>query len=666
MNSNDSSPKLPIGIFIASDVVLLGIAAFVAWRAPHPLSTTSVLAIVGCAGLGAIALLVPIVLNHERQKNELLDQRQRALEGLATTLTGAAEQIGIATGGLHQVAELSHKNLKHAEQLPHKLQEKIAEFRAQLDNASDAEKEELEKELVALRSSESERLDAVSTRITKATAELARLEAATQQHLAAANEAVAKLGRGTADAIGKAQAAAEQALGQARAEAARALGDATGQAERALAEAAAKNLLPPETARAAALAEIEAKLNALGAALAEKLAGEIEARIAPVLTALQQATAQHAAALAAHPPVSAPTHALPENSASRPAEHEAVAAPVESSVAPAAPAKRPRKPRPVEPAPEAPVTPSVPDADVRGADAPAPAEPVASPAPASAPAIEPASASDRSVAADVAAPPSSGIDAAVPPFPEESVAPVVAESAAPETVASAPATESAPVEPASPAAPGPAEEPVPVTPDRFAEITPVVPHTAEPFESHIMMSPPPAPAASDAAPGPEMAAPVAAADAEAETISRSSVAAEPVIGEPIAAELPRKRPRKPARAAESAPDPEPALDLGLDDTPAQNGAHHESGLSSDGATRLIVTAYIGIGNRLFIRGEGPGLGWEKGVPLQFVSIGKWRWETNDAAAPIRFKLFKNDELECTALGAQALEPGRQHEMSATF
>ena len=54
------------------------------------------------------------------------------------------------------------------------------------------------------------------------------------------------------------------------------------------------------------------------------------------------------------------------------------------------------------------------------------------------------------------------------------------------------------------------------------------------------------------------------------------------------------------------------------------------------------------------------------MPLQFVSIGKWRWETNEANAPVRFRLYKNDELECTALGEQTLEPGHLQEMTATF
>jgi hypothetical protein len=85
---------------------------------------------------------------------------------------------------------ISSKNLRHAEKLPHQLHEKIAEFQAQLTIVNDAEKEELEKELVALRTSESDRLDSVSDKIAKSTADWTRLEAATEKHLAAATEAL--------------------------------------------------------------------------------------------------------------------------------------------------------------------------------------------------------------------------------------------------------------------------------------------------------------------------------------------------------------------------------------------------------------------------------------------------------------------------------------------
>jgi hypothetical protein len=133
------------------------------------------------------------------------------------------------------------------------------------------------------------------------------------------------------------------------------------------------------------------------------------------------------------------------------------------------------------------------------------------------------------------------------------------------------------------------------------------------------------------------------------------------VPEPPPPLAPRKRP---TRRVE--PEPQPTLDFGFEDSPPAAPGTVERTLTSDGATRLLVTAYIGIGNRLFIRGDGPGLSWERGVPLQFISIGKWRWETGEASGPIRFRIYKNDELECSALGEQVLDPGYLQEVTASF
>ena len=100
-------------------------------------------------------------------------------------------------------------------------------------------------------------------------------------------------------------------------------------------------------------------------------------------------------------------------------------------------------------------------------------------------------------------------------------------------------------------------------------------------------------------------------------------------------------------------------------TETMNREPTESASSSDGATRLLATAYIGIGNKLFIRGEGPGLSWDRGAPMQFVSIGKWGWSTNDATAAITCKLYKNDETEALT-GEVTLEPGKHVEVTALF
>jgi len=191
-------------------------------------------------------------------------------------------------------------------------------------------------------------------------------------------------------------------------------------------------------------------------------------------------------------------------------------------------------------------------------------------------------------------------------------------------------------------------EPAPVLPGQMVEIRPAfltaddssAPMPAAAFSSPVDLAPPPV----------------------------ESVAPAEQLAEPAPGPGHRKRgPRKPAPAAEEAPAPSPAEPGPEEPEPAPAaGEIPEAAVSADGATRLVVTAYIGIGNRLFIRGDGPGLSWDKGVPLNFVSIGKWRWETNDAIGPVRFRLFKNDAVECTALGELSLEPGAQQEFTASF
>jgi hypothetical protein len=229
------------------------------------------------------------------------------------------------------------------------------------------------------------------------------------------------------------------------------------------------------------------------------------------------------------------------------------------------------------------------------------------------------------------------------------------------------------VSPAPKAEPEPAPIPVATIP----EVVPVAP------DSHTPFTPPaeaPVPEASHAPASTEPPTPEAT---PASIPASAPAAAAEAVKPPERKRAPRKpRPEvsaaAPATATASAntnaqtPDDEPTLNLG-DSSPEPESAsvsapaeRNERSVSSDGATRLLVTAYIGIGNRLFIRGSGPGLRWDKGLPLQFVSIGKWRWETNDATAPVQFKLYKNDDSECASLGTQTLDPGQQEEVTATF
>ncbi|HSY53729.1 MAG TPA: hypothetical protein VK785_04735 [Opitutaceae bacterium] len=200
----------------------------------------------------------------------------------------------------------------------------------------------------------------------------------------------------------------------------------------------------------------------------------------------------------------------------------------------------------------------------------------------------------------------------------------------------------------------------------------------------------PEPSPSEPASG-ELARPELVKQAEPAVVSPVAVENSAII-ETVVTEIPTeelKAPRKRAPKKPRSETPEPALDFtasnedpasppsAVSQPPSSAGGDEFSQsspddaapvpvLSADGATRLLVTAYIGIGNKLFLRGEGPGLSWDEGVPLQFVSIGKWRWETADATAPVRAKLYKNDDIECVVLGELALDPGQQAEVTAAF
>jgi len=395
MDLPSDTPRLPKWIFLAGDAFLLATAWYVAYSTDHPLTGVPLIAIIVLVAVGVVLGAVPFVADYARRQDEALDNRQRALQALAATVTSSAEQIAIAAGGLDKLAGIAQENFSQSDRVAQQIRERMAELNASLAAAKKHDDDS------------AARLEAVAKKIAQAAADFEAAVARAQEPIRVA---------------------------------------------------------PPAPPVAVEVPPVPAS------------------KIVEIRPAVASSTS----------PFTAP---------------------------PAAPA-RPAPPAPPPPAPAA---------------------------------------------------------------------------------------------RAAPAAPPPAPRPAPA-------------------------APPPAPAAK-AAPAPAPAAPAPAPEAVP----------------------PKRAPRKPAPPAPAEPD----LALEADASHAA-GENAETAISADGATRLVVTAYIGIGNRLFIRGAGPGLAWDKGVPLTFVSIGKWRWETDDATAPVKFKLYKNDEIECTALGERSVEPGAQQHITAEF
>ncbi len=65
------------------------------------------------------------------------------------------------------------------------------------------------------------------------------------------------------------------------------------------------------------------------------------------------------------------------------------------------------------------------------------------------------------------------------------------------------------------------------------------------------------------------------------------------------------------------------------------------------ATTLSAKVDIGFGNMLYIRGEGPGLNWSRGVPMDCVAADEWVWSTKSARSSFSCKVLINDEIWST-------------------
>ncbi len=61
-------------------------------------------------------------------------------------------------------------------------------------------------------------------------------------------------------------------------------------------------------------------------------------------------------------------------------------------------------------------------------------------------------------------------------------------------------------------------------------------------------------------------------------------------------------------------------------------------------TSIIARVDVGFGNSLYIRGEGAGLSWDKGVQLDNVSPYEWSFSSTTAKGAVTFKFLINDEI----------------------
>jgi len=82
-------------------------------------------------------------------------------------------------------------------------------------------------------------------------------------------------------------------------------------------------------------------------------------------------------------------------------------------------------------------------------------------------------------------------------------------------------------------------------------------------------------------------------------------------------------------------------------------------------TTIVAKVDVGFGNSLYIRGEGPGLSWDKGLAMDCVADDQWTITISDALSPILFKLLLNDITWCAGVD-YSVEPGGSITTEPTF
>ena len=82
-------------------------------------------------------------------------------------------------------------------------------------------------------------------------------------------------------------------------------------------------------------------------------------------------------------------------------------------------------------------------------------------------------------------------------------------------------------------------------------------------------------------------------------------------------------------------------------------------------TTVQAKVDVGFGNALFIRGQGDGLSWDEGRPLECLDPMTWVWSTKKAAGQIEFKLLINDQIWAEGEN-QTVAAGQKIEIAPAF
>jgi hypothetical protein len=143
------------------------------------------------------------------------------------------------------------------------------------------------------------------------------------------------------------------------------------------------------------------------------------------------------------------------------------------------------------------------------------------------------------------------------------------------------------------------------------------------------------------------------------TMKKSTTTKTPAPEKPAAPKGKTSSPKTEPAAKEPVTRKKPAA---VKQAPAKAEA---SAKAKSGATTVAARADIGFGNLLFVRGDGPGLSWERGIPMTCNGSDTWEWTSNTASKAFSWKVLINDQIWSVGDDYQA-RPGERKEIRPEF
>lgn len=134
------------------------------------------------------------------------------------------------------------------------------------------------------------------------------------------------------------------------------------------------------------------------------------------------------------------------------------------------------------------------------------------------------------------------------------------------------------------------------------------------------------------------------------------VAPTAVVAAPVAAKTPA--PTKTVTATPVAT-PAPAVPVKAAPAPAKTPI-----VTAAAPITIEAKINVGFGNKLFVRGQGAGLSWDHGIPLECVDSQTWRLIV-PAKDKLQFKLLLNDSVWAQGEDVVAA-PGKKVEVTPAF